>query len=189
MLVENLYMFMESTIFFYFYGPRSGGYGCSYTIVPKLEVEGVALGAGVYVHCKNEKFCGIFMQYRFYFLLCWLLLTPQMVGGEFPLGLVTVKVSVRHCPLMATAPTVVATVVDGLPLLILVTEVVVVLGPAIVKEVKSRRIWQILFPHGQMVAVHAPDMTLLLSKYVQFWLEVPPQPMVTAMIFCILFHY
>ncbi len=112
---------------------------------------------------KSEGFKeGIFV------LLCWLLLTPQMVGGEVPLGLVTVKVSVRHCPLMATAPTVVATVADGLPLLILVTEVVVVLGPAMVKEVKSSLIWQMLLPHGQMVAVHAPDMTLLLSKYVQF---------------------
>ena len=61
-----------------------------------------------------------------------------MVGGAAPLGLVTVKVSVRHC-VDSDWPKV--AVVKGTPFFTLVTEVVDVEGPAIVKETKSRRIY------------------------------------------------
>ncbi len=40
--------------------------------------------------------------------------------------------------------------------------------------------WHMLFPHGQTVAEQAPAVTASLSKYVQFWLDISPQPMVTA---------
>ncbi len=60
-----------------------------------------------------------------------------MVGGEAPVGLVTEKESVRHwlatdCPATPVAL--------GTPFLVFTVEVVVVDGPVIVKDTKSRRI-------------------------------------------------
>ena len=85
-----------------------------------------------------------------------------MLGGALPSGLDTENLSVRHC--VACEARMVPDGSGAPPLLSLVTELVLVEGPAMVKETKSRRSWQMLSPHGQMVAVQAPGLVLALSK-------------------------
>ncbi len=80
-------------------------------------------------------------------LLCSPEFTPQMVGGEGPPGLVTLKVSVRQLVISATEIRGAGAVVAiGMLFTMpergsrLATEVLTVLGPLMVKVSKSKRI-------------------------------------------------
>jgi hypothetical protein len=86
-----------------------------------------------------------------------------MTGGLVPPGFVTLKVSVRHwLAMVATVPE--AAVTRLIPLR-RVSEVVSVEGPWIVKELMSRRSWQMLPPDTrQTLAVHEPEVVLVPSK-------------------------
>ena len=69
--------------------------------------------------------------------LCSPVLVPQIWGGEFPPGLVTVNLSVRHWDASATLLAVAARLETPFRILLLDRDSVV--GPVITKVVKSRR--------------------------------------------------
>ncbi len=77
--------------------------------------------------------------------LCCPVLTPQMVGGLVPSGLLTLKVSVRHWPKVASGIPVAAgvslAVTPADPFLRRAAKSVRRLGPVMVKVSKSRRSW------------------------------------------------
>lgn len=68
-------------------------------------------------------------------VLCSPVLTPQIVGGAFPPGLVTENLSAMHWEAVEEAIPVLPT----LPLLMVVTAVSMVEGPVMVKAMKSNR--------------------------------------------------
>ncbi len=87
-----------------------------------------------------------------------------MVGGLMPPPpMVTEKVSVRHCDCAETG-TAPAGLTTPLLATTLATELVAVDGPVMTKVSKSRRIWQMSLPHGQMTDWQAPADGLLRSK-------------------------
>ena len=71
------------------------------------------------------------------YLLCCPVLVPQMTGGTLPPGPVTENESVRHCVAVETITP--FPVIVGTPLASEYADVVIVLGPAITKELKSIR--------------------------------------------------
>ena len=83
-------------------------------------------------------------------VLCCPVFNPQMTGGTLPPGPVTEKVSVRHWVAVETLfPNPVFTTT---PLSSNSIDVVVVLGPAITKLLKSNRTWKKLSGRKQMGA-------------------------------------
>ncbi len=72
-------------------------------------------------------------------LLCSPVLVPQITGGEGPLGLLTLKLSVKHCPNAETAILSAPAFCEiGPPWLrLLATEAVLVDGPDMVNVSKS----------------------------------------------------
>ena len=93
-------------------------------------------------------------------LLCSPVLVPQMTGGTLPLGPVTEKVSVKHwvARLKAAVP-----VKRMLPFNDFETVVTTVVGPAITKELKSKRSWNkknyIKKPTFLLIALFGPGQS------------------------------
>ena len=93
-------------------------------------------------------------------LLCSPVLVPQMTGGTLPLGPVTEKVSVKHwvASLKAAVP-----VKRMLPFNDFETVVTTVVGPAITKELKSKRSWNkkkyIKKPTFLLIALFGPGQS------------------------------
>ncbi len=79
-------------------GPRSGGDGRPLSSAAQREGQHVAGVVGVDVHCKHRTSSMYDTQSKcIRILLCCPVLVPQMTGGAWPLGLLTLKESVRHC--------------------------------------------------------------------------------------------
>ena len=89
----------------------------------------------------------------------------------------TPKVSDKH--LVTRLPSVPS---PPVPPISLFTDAVSVAGPVITKVSKSSRIWQILVLALQIWAEHPPVGAVVSSKYVQFSVELDPQPNVTKYI-------
>ena len=100
---------------------------------------------------------------------------PQSVGMLGALD--TPKVSDKH--LVTRLPSVPS---PPVPPISLFTDAVSVAGPVITKVSKSSRIWQILVLALQIWAEHPPVGAVVSSKYVQFSVELDPQPNVTKYI-------
>ncbi len=97
-------------------------------------------------------------------LLCSPVLVPQMVGGLIPPPpLVTENLSVKHW-LESVTETSADSTTTPVMALNLVTELVLVDGPAIWNVLKSSLIWQMSLPQGHTLAPQLPSVTPLLSK-------------------------
>ncbi len=95
---------------YYFYRPRSRANGGPLVVRPQLEGEVVAALRRLHVHyvqdsvlaCSNYSFFIVINSGDRVVLLCSPELTPQMVGGEGPSGLVTLNESTRQLPMSVT---------------------------------------------------------------------------------------
>ena len=111
--------------------------------------------------------------------ICSPVLVPHITGGAAPLGLVTLNWSVKHWVAVDTGN---APATSNTPKADKPTDVTEVLGPAMMKVLKSKRSWQTLGWHLQIFTRHWPISVPDDSKYVVFSLPMPPQVRLTETI-------
>jgi len=131
------------------------------TLIVKAEVEAVEALPMLALRTLHWSLAGMY--------ICCPVLVPQITGGAFPPGVVTVKESVSQLPILLADPS------------------AAVAGPTVMSEAvtgllsanvsKSSRSWQTSELHLQIVRLQElPVLMELLEKYVQFSaMDPPPQ--------------